>query len=155
MYLVRLTLLLPVISALALSQTEFPNAEGLAPASGYSHVVVTKPGKLVFIAGQVANNAKGEVVGKGDLKAQTEQVFANLKTALAAAGASFQDVVKINWYIKDYKPESLPALREVRNKYINTTHPPASTLLGVAALARDEYLIEVEAVAAVPEKTAR
>lgn len=135
-----------------LAQTEFLKPAGIAPGNGYSHVVVTRPDKLIFIAGQVANNPKGELVGKEDLKAQTEQVFQNIKTALAAAGASFDNVVKLNLYVKGYKQESRAVIREVRNKYINTANPPASTLIGVAALALDDYLIEVEAVAAVSEK---
>jgi 2-iminobutanoate/2-iminopropanoate deaminase len=91
-------------------------------------------------------------VGKGDLKAQTDQVFANLKTALAATGATFNDVVKITWYIKGYKPDDLPVLRGVRDKYVNTAEPPASTLIGVASLFQEDYLLEVDAIAVVPEK---
>src|SRR6266567_6989191 len=110
------------------AQTEFLKPDGLAPANGYTHVVVSKPGKLVFVAGQIANNREGKLVGKDDLKAQTVQVFENLKTALASAGASFDDVVKIGWYVKEFKPEYLPTLRDVRNSYVNKAAPPASTL---------------------------
>lgn len=137
------------------AQTEFLKPDGLAPANGYSHVVVAEPGKVVFIAGQVANDKEGKLVGKGDLKAQATQVFANLKTALASAGATFDDVVKITWYVKGYKPEFLPSLREVRNSYINKDKPPASTLVGVASLFQDDYLLEVEAIAVVREKNAK
>jgi enamine deaminase RidA (YjgF/YER057c/UK114 family) len=136
----------------AAAQTQFLKPEGIAPGVGYTHVVVTSPGKLVFIAGQVARDKQGNLVGKGDLRAQTAQVFENLKTALAAAGATFNDVVKINWYVRDYKPESLNALREVRAMYVNKDNPPASTLIGVAALAQEDYLIEVEAVATLPDQ---
>ena len=132
------------------AQTEYVKPDGLSPANGYSHVVVTQPGKMVFIAGQVANNRQGQLVGKDDLKAQTIQVFENLKTALASAGANFDDVVKITWYIKAYKPEYLSTLREVRNEYVNKAHPPASTLVGVASLFQEDYLIEVDAVASLP-----
>lgn len=149
----RLTLSFVVFAALPLiAQTEFLKPAGLAPAHGYTHAVVTKPGKLVFLSGQVANDLAGQLVGKGDLKAQTEQVFANLKTALAAAGATFDDVVKLNWYVKAYKPDDLPMLRGVRDKFVNTSAPPASTLVGVASLALEDYLIEVDAVAVVGEK---
>jgi 2-iminobutanoate/2-iminopropanoate deaminase len=134
------------------SQTQFLKPEGIAPGTGYTHVVVTSPGKLVFISGQVARDKQGNLVGKGDLHAQTVQVFENIKAALASAGATFNDVVKINWYIRDYKQENLAALREVRDLYVNKENPPASTLVGVAALAQDDYLIEVEAVAALPSK---
>jgi len=137
------------------AQTEFLKPDGLAPANGYSHVVVAKPGKLVFIAGQVANDSQGKLVGKDDLKAQASQVFTNVKTALAAAGATFDDLVKITWYVKGYKPEYLPTLREVRNTYVNKDKPPASTLVGVVALFQDDYLLEVEAIAVVPEKNAK
>ena len=78
-----------------------------------------------------------------------------MKAALASAGATFNDVVKINWYVKDYKQENLAVLREVRTLYVNKDNPPASTLAGVAALALDDYLIEVEAVAAIPDKPAK
>lgn len=145
-----------LLSALPLvAQTEFLNPSGLAPAHGYTHAVVTKPGKLIFLSGQVASDPSGQLVGKGDLKAQTEQVFANLKTALAAAGATFNDVVKITWYIKGYKPDDLPILRGVRDKYVNTAQPPASTLIGVASLFQEDYLLEVDAIAVVPEKNAK
>jgi enamine deaminase RidA (YjgF/YER057c/UK114 family) len=134
------------------AQTEFVKPEGLAPANGYTHVVVTQPGKLIFLAGQVANDRQGQLVGKGDLKAQAVQVFENIKTALASAGATFDDVVKITWYVKGYKPEYLGTLREVRNTYVSKSNPPASTLVGVASLFQDDYLIEVDAVAAIPSK---
>ena len=145
-----------LLAALPLSaQTEFLKPSGLAPAHGYTHAVVTKPGKLIFLSGQVANDPSGQLVGKGDLKAQTEQVFTNLKTALAAAGATFNDVVKITWYMKNYKPDDLAALRAIRDKYVNTAAPPASTLVGVASLFQDDYLIEVDAIAVLPEKSAK
>src|ERR1700760_1508277 len=96
------------------AQTQFLKPDGIAPGNGYTHVVVTSPGKLVFISGQVARDKQGNLVGKGDLRAQTVQVFENLKAALASAGATFNDVVKINWYVKDYKQENLAVLREVR-----------------------------------------
>lgn len=136
----------------ASAQTEFLKPDGLAPTTSYTHVVVAHPGKLIFIAGQVATTRDGKIVGKDDLKAQATQVFENLKTALAAAGANFDDLVKITWYVKAYKPEMLPTLREVRSLYVNKDKPPASTLVGVAALAQDDYLLEVEAIAALPEK---
>lgn len=138
------------------AQTEFLKPEGLAPVTAYSHVVVAKPGRIIFIAGQVATDKDGKLVGKDDLKAQAVQVFANLKIALAAAGATFDDVVKINWFIKAYKPDVLPTLREVRSAYFNkNAPPPASTLVGVMSLAQEDYLLEVEAVAVVPDRPAK
>jgi enamine deaminase RidA (YjgF/YER057c/UK114 family) len=146
-----IALLLAGVSVLS-AETEFLKPEGLSPANGYTHVVVTGPGKLAFISGQVANDPQGKLVGRGDLKAQTEQVFQNLKRALAAAGTSFEHVVKITWFVRDYRPDMLPVLRDVRNRYVNTAAPPASSLVGVAALFQGDYLIEVEAVAVVPAK---
>jgi enamine deaminase RidA (YjgF/YER057c/UK114 family) len=134
------------------AQTEFINPKGLAAPHGYTHVVAAKPGKMVFVAGQVAMDAQGQLVGKSDLRAQAKQVFENLKTALAASGATFNDVVKITWYVKGYTPQNLATLREVRDGYVNKEKPPASTLVGVASLFQDDYLLEVEAIAVVPEK---
>jgi enamine deaminase RidA (YjgF/YER057c/UK114 family) len=141
-----------IASATLFAQTDFLKPDGLSPVNGYSHVIVAEPGKMVFIAGQVANDHDGKLVGKGDLRAQTVQVFENLKLALAAAGASFDDVVKIGWYVKEFKPEYLPVLREVRNQYVNSTRLPTSTLVGVQSLFQPDYLIEVEAIAVIPEK---
>ena len=140
------------LSALPLAaQTQFINPDGISKPTGYTHVVIAKPGKIVYISGQVANDKSGKVVSS-DLKAQATQVFENLKAALAAAGASFDDVVKVNYYVKNLKTDMLPVIREVRNGYINKDHPPASTLVGVTALANDDYLLEVEAVAVVPDR---
>jgi len=147
----RLTLLLLLTLALAPAQT-FLKPDGIAAGKGYTHVVITSPGKLAFISGQVANNAQGQMVGSGDLKAQTEQVFENLRLALKAAGTSFEHVVKITYFIRDYRPEMLATIREVRNRYVDTAAPPASSLVGVAGLFQPGYLIEVEAIAAVPDK---
>lgn len=83
--------------------------------SGYSQTVVTD-GKLIFISGQISVNAKGETVGKGDVRAQTIQVFENIKLQLAQAGASFTDVIKLNYYVVNYKPEDGAMIREVRKK---------------------------------------
>ena len=131
------------------TRTQFLNPEGLSKPMGYTHVVVAQPGKLVYISGQVAWNASGEVVGKGDLRAQVTQVMENLKTALAAAGATTEDLIKVNYYVVNLKQEQVPIIREVRSKYFSAEHPPASTLIGVTALAREDFMIEIEAVAAI------
>jgi len=144
-----------VVSALPLvAQVQFINPDGLSKPPGYTHVVVANPGKIVYLSGQVANDRTGKVVSS-DFRAQTEQVFANLKTALAAASATFDDVVKLNYYVRDFSQDKRTAIRETRDKYVNKEHPPASTLVGVAALASDDYLLEVEAVAVVADKTAK
>ncbi len=131
-------------------EKQFINPAGMMKPTSYTHVVIAQPGRIVHIAGQVAFNEKGEVVGKGDLRAQTAQVLENLTSALKAAGATWNDVVKINTYVVNYSPEMLPALREVRSKYITGPNLPASTLVGVQALANPDFLIEIEAVAVIP-----
>ncbi len=143
-----------VLAALPLAaQTQFINPDGLSKPPGYTHVVAARPGKIVYLAGQVGNDRTGKVVSN-DFRAQTEQVFANLKTALAAAGATFDDVVKLNYYVRDFSQDKRTAIRDTRDKYVNKEHPPASTLVGVAALASDDYLLEVEAVAVIADKSA-
>jgi enamine deaminase RidA (YjgF/YER057c/UK114 family) len=137
-------------SAQAPAKVERINPPGLMKPTGYTHVVAAQGGRLVFIAGQVALDADGNVVGKGDLGAQAKQVFANLKTALAAAGAQPKDVVKTVTCIVGYDPAQLPPLREARQAFYGTAEPPASTLVGVQALARPDFLIEIEAFAIVP-----
>ena len=96
-------------------------------------------------------NEKAEVVGRGDFRAQVEHTFENLKTALAAAGATFGDVVKITYFVVGLKPEHVTHVRAVRNKYLSPDKPPASTLVGVAALVVPEWLIEIELIAVVAE----
>jgi enamine deaminase RidA (YjgF/YER057c/UK114 family) len=132
-------------------QTEFLNPPALCPTFGWTHVVTATGGKTVYVSGQVSVNERGEVIGKGDLRAQAEQTFQNLRHALAAAGATFRDVVKTNLYVVGLKPEHVPVIREVRARYVSAEQPPASTLVGVSALVGADWLIEVEAVAVVPE----
>ena len=132
-------------------QTQFVNPMTLCPTFGWTHVVTVTGGKTVYISGQVSVNERGEVVGKGDLRAQAVQTFENLKLALAAVGATFRDVLKTNLYVVGLRPEHVPVLREVRGRYINPEQPPASTLVGVSALVGADWLIEIEAVAVVPE----
>jgi enamine deaminase RidA (YjgF/YER057c/UK114 family) len=124
----------------------FLNPAGLSTPTGYTHVVIPQGGRPVFIAGQVANDKSGTVVGKGDFRAQTKQVFENLKTAVEAAGGTMADVAKITIYVTDLS--QVAALREIRQQYF-TGNPPASTLVQVVSLARPEYLLEIEAVATV------
>jgi len=125
------------------------NPEGLLTPRGYTQVVTASGGRTVYVSGQISANAKGEVVGKGDLKAQTAQVFENIKTALAAAGAAPKDVVKTNIYAVNFKSEDIPAIRDVRNAFFAGVEPPASTLVGVTALANPDWLIEIEVIAVV------
>lgn len=132
-------------------QKQFINPPALNPANGYTHVVTATSGKTIYVSGQVSLNERAEVVGKGDVRAQVEHVFQNLKAALAAAGATFDDVVKVTYYVVGLTAEQLPHIREVRAKYLNKEKPPASTLVGVAALAVPDWLVEIEVVAVVPE----
>lgn len=122
---------------------------GLANAPTYTHVVGARGAETLYIAGQVAMDAAGKTVGVGDLAAQTEQVMQNLQTALHAAGATFKDVVKITTFVVGYSPEQRTTIAAIRGKYLPEGTPPASTLVGVAALASPEWLIEIEAVAVI------
>ena len=115
---------------------------------GYTHVVEVSPGRLVYISGQVALDPAGELVGPGDIRAQARQVFENLRAALAAVGAGFDQVVKLNYYLVD--ATQLPVVREVRDQYLSPERLPASTAVEVRRLFREDILIEVEAVAALP-----
>jgi enamine deaminase RidA (YjgF/YER057c/UK114 family)/quinol monooxygenase YgiN len=125
--------------------------EGLPPSVGFSHVAEVKPGRLLYLSGQVPRNADGDLVGPGDFRAQLEQVFANLDTALRAAGATFADVFKLNYYCVDsIQPAQQRAVIEVRDCHVNTQSPPASTFVFVSRLVRPDWLIEIEAVAAPP-----
>ena len=132
-------------------EKKFINPSTLATPRGYTHVVTATGGKMVFIAGQVAWDVKGEIVGKGDLRTQATQAYANLKAALAAAGATTADVVKLNTYVVNFKSTDLPVIREVRSQFFPQENLPASTLVGVQALAVEGLLIEIEAVAMVKE----
>jgi enamine deaminase RidA (YjgF/YER057c/UK114 family) len=129
---------------------DFLNPPGLSPTFGWTHVVAAAGGKTIYVSGQVSVNERGEVVGKGDLKTQTEQTFANLQIALAAAGATFRDVVKMSLYVVGLRPEHVPVIREVRSRYVDKQQPPASTLVGVQALVGADWLIEIDVVAVVP-----
>ena len=126
--------------------TRIAAPEGMAPGVGYTQVV-TGSGRLVAIAGQVALDAQGSVVGPGDPRAQARQVFENLRRCLAAAGAGFGDVIKLTYFITDVA--HLPAIREVRDAFVDGDRLPASTAVQVVALFRPELLLEVEAWALV------
>jgi enamine deaminase RidA (YjgF/YER057c/UK114 family) len=127
------------------------NPETMAkPVAGYSQVAQVTGGKLVYVAGQVALDASGNLIGKDDFHAQAEQVFKNLNAAVQAAGGTFHDVIKLNYYCAEsVDPSAILQVREVRDKYVNTQNPPASTFVVVHRLVRPEWLIEVEAVAVV------
>ena len=131
--------------------TQFLNPPGLAPTNGWTQVDTSTAGKTIYVSGQVSVDERGQVVGKGDLKAQTEQTYANLAVALKAVGATFRDVVKMNLYVVGLEPELVPLVREVRARYVDRDNPPASTLVGVSALVGADWLIEIEVVAVVTD----
>ena len=125
----------------------FTNPAALSQPRGYSHVVEVTGGKTIYIAGQVALDSAGKLVGAGDIRAQAQQVFANLKAALESVGASFENVVKINIYLSD--AAQIVVVREVRNQFINADHPPVSTALQVGGFVVNGLLIEIDAVAVI------
>jgi enamine deaminase RidA (YjgF/YER057c/UK114 family) len=129
---------------------EFFSPNSLPPPVGYSQIAKINKGTTVYIAGQVASDASGKMVGEGNFEAQVEQVFRNVKTAVEAAGGTMADVVKLNYYIVGTVDQAeVPKLRAIRDRYVNVESPPASTLVFVTRLARPGWLVEIEAVAAV------
>jgi enamine deaminase RidA (YjgF/YER057c/UK114 family) len=124
----------------------FLNPPTMAAPSGYTHVVTVTNARMIYISGQVALDPAGSLVGPGDFPSQARQVFENIAAALAAVGAGFADVIKLNLYLLDMA--HLPLLREVRDAYIDPQRPPASTVVQVVRLAREGFVLEVEAVAA-------
>ncbi|MEU6348367.1 RidA family protein [Streptomyces sp. NPDC047072] len=126
--------------------TRIPAPDGVAPAAQYSHVVLGS-GRFVAISGQVALDGDGKLVGEGDPAAQARQVFENLRRCLAAAGADFDDVVKLTYFVTDMT--HMPALREARAAHIPDDRLPAASAVRVAGLVRPEFLMEVEAFAVV------
>ena len=131
------------------SAQEYKNPPELPPTNGYSHVVVAPAGRLVVVSGQVALDAKGELVGAGDFEAQCVQVHENIKAALASLGLTFKDVIRTDNYITDRK--YLPILRKVRAGYLPADGAPASTLLVVDGLFRPDLLVEVSVEAVLPQ----
>lgn len=123
------------------------NPEGIPKPSGYSQIVIAEAKRLIAVAGQVGVDANGVTVGVGDLEAQARQALRNLKTALAAVSAGFGDVIAVTVYIVNFKPTGRQTLNRVREEFFRDIPSPASTLVGVQALASEEYLIEIEATA--------
>jgi enamine deaminase RidA (YjgF/YER057c/UK114 family) len=128
----------------------FSNPDAIAKPPGYSHVVeAIGPGRLVYFAGQLGMDRSGKMGASA--RDQIELAFENLKAALASVGARFEHLVKINNYVVDIGVNIAP-FREIRDRYVNTAAPPASTTIGVPELARPGALFEIEAIALLPAK---
>ncbi len=136
------------------ANVRFSNPKTLAKPPGYTYVVeATGPNRLIFIAGQLGLDIDNKLVGgPGDFRAQAFKAFQNLGLALAGAGAGFKDVVKINNYLTDMS--HIAIFREVRDEFLNTAAPPASTTVAISQLARPGALFEVEAIAVLPARAA-
>ena len=133
------------------ANVRFSNPNTLAKPPGYSYVVeATGPNRTIYFAGQLGVDTDNKFVGApGDFRAQCARAFDNMTLALKSAGAGWSDVVKINNFLVDIE-SNMAAFREVRDRYLNTNAPPASTTIGVPALARPGGLFEIEAIAVLP-----
>ena len=129
----------------------FLNPSTMPATRGYTHVVETHgPSRTIYISGQLGMTPDGKFAGApGDFRAQADQCFNNLKLALAEVGASFEHVVKVTAFFVDMA--HLPIYFEVRDRYVDTKNPPASTTIQISKLARDGAVYEVEAIAVIPE----
>ena len=138
-----------------MTNVRFLNPATISKPPGYTHVVeISGAGRIVYIAGQLGLDRDGNLVGgAGDFRVQAVQAFENLRAALAAVGMTFKDVVKINNYLTDMS--HMTTFRAVRDSFVNTKAPPASTTVGISKLARDGALFEIEAVAVAPAKVTR
>ena len=152
-----ITLILTLFSHFGYSQVDsnlvkFENSPSIWTPKGYSQAVIVDFGKfkMVTISGQIPFDSSGTLVGKGDFPKQAEQVFLNIKKLVDQAGGNMSNLTKLGYFVTDIT--QLSALREVRNKFINLDKPPASTLVQVSKLFRDDVLLEVEAVAIIPKK---
>jgi 2-iminobutanoate/2-iminopropanoate deaminase len=129
----------------------FKNPAAISTPKGYSQAAEIDMGtsKLTIMAGQIALDKNGNLIGKNDLAKQTEQAFINIKHIVEDAGGTMNNIVKLNYFIKDVS--QVQRVRDIRDKYINTKTPPASTLVEVSKLFRDDILIEIEATAVIPK----
>lgn len=132
-------------------EIEYLKPQGLLNVPSFSQVTTASDGKLVFVSGQVSWDEKGKPLHAGDLEAQTRKTYENMKLALAAAGATFRDVVKFTVYVKHLDTAKWKLISKVRSEFLSPDHPPASTMIGVTGLVYDELLIEIEAYALVKD----
>jgi enamine deaminase RidA (YjgF/YER057c/UK114 family) len=131
------------------AEREYLKPKGLWNVPSFSQVTAARGGKLVFISGQVSWDENGKVVHAGDLRKQTEQTFENLKRALEAAGAGFDNLVKLTIFVKDIDETKWRTISDVRKGYLSKQQPPASTMIGVPGLVLEDLLIEIEGIAVV------
>ena len=132
-----------------MATVEHPRPKGLLHNAPFSQVVAASGKRTIYTAGQVSIDESGALVGAGDLAVQTTQAMRNVGLALSAVGASYSDVVKITTYVVNYQPEYRAIIGNARAPFFANRTPPASTLIGVAALALSEWLVEIEAIAVV------
>jgi enamine deaminase RidA (YjgF/YER057c/UK114 family) len=132
-----------------MSNLEHPHPKGLLHNTGFSQVVIASGTRTIYTAGQVSIDEGGTTIGSGDLTAQATQAMRNVGLALAAAGASYADIVKITTYVVNYRPEHRAVIAKARAPFFANRTPPASTLVGVSALAVQDWLVEIEAIAVV------
>ena len=149
--LIGLLLLVSPVLADDQPKIEYLKPDGLFNVPSFSQVTTASDGKLVFVSGQVAWDSQGKPV-PGDLEAQTRRTYENLRIALAAAGATFDDVVKFTIYVKDLDTQKWKTISKVRSEYLSRERPGASTMIGVTGLVYPELLVEIEAYAVVAEK---
>jgi enamine deaminase RidA (YjgF/YER057c/UK114 family) len=126
-------------------QVDFINPKTMSKPFGWTQVVDTRGSRTVYISGQVGMTASGQVVGKDDFEAQARQMFKNLQAGLESVGLNFNHVVKLGMFITDFAHRD--TLRKVRDEFVNTQNPPASTLVQVSALFMPELMVEADAVA--------
>lgn len=134
------------------SMVKLLNPPSLATPNGYSHVAEIDLGtcRMLILSGQVALDKEGNLVGKDDLAKQTDQVFQNIQHIVTNSGGTMKEVVKLSYLIRDVS--QIKKVREIRDKYINIQNPPASTLVEVSKLFREDILIEIEATAIIPKR---
>jgi len=145
-----------ILPGLALAQNTSPIVQFINPATvnppkGYSQAAVIDLGtcRMIIISGQVALAKDGSLVGKGDFTAQADQCFQNIKSIVESAGGAMSNVVRLGYYVTDMG--QIQALRATRDKYVNVSNPPASTLVQIGKLFRDDVLVEIEATAIIPK----
>ncbi len=117
---------------------------------GFSQIVVTPPGRHVFISGQVSNDANGKIIGAGDLERQVDQSFQNLSTAVKSVGGTLDNIASLRLYIVNYQPSDSPLITDALKRYFDAKNPPTATWINVQGLANPAFMFEVEAQAVLP-----